>query len=249
MMSKGRFSAVTADRRPLRLRGFGMWKPLAFALARRGVTPNTVSMIGLAAGLGSGVMLAWTSHMTDLAILRGMCLLAVALIALRGACNILDGVMAVETGQCTAMGLLWNEVPDRVTDAATLIGAGYALGAHPVLGWAAALTATLVSYVRVQCRVAGAPMDYCGPMAKPARMVIIALAALWMGTAPLAWQAALDSGKGGAMTLALAVVTVGGIVTIVRRLERAARALSLKSGEAELAAADSAASSRAASIK
>lgn len=216
---------ASADRRPLRLREAGIWVPLAFALARRGVSPNAISAVGLAAGLASGVLLACTPHVTGDALLRVVWLLAVGSIALRGACNILDGVMAVETGQSTPVGLLWNEVPDRLTDAATLIGAGYALGADAEFGWAAALTAALVSYVRVQCRLAGAPMDYCGPMAKPMRMVVVALAALWMAATPVAWKPSWGIGGRGPMALALAIVVVGGVMTLLRRLRRAAKAL------------------------
>jgi hypothetical protein len=94
------------------------------------------------------------------------------------------------------------------------------LGGEPALGWVAALTATLVSYARVQCRFAGAPMDYCGPMAKPMRMIVIAFAALWMAAAPSAQPDAR-----GVMTLALAIVIAGGAATFIRRLRRAARAL------------------------
>jgi phosphatidylglycerophosphate synthase len=225
MMITDKSHAAANDRRPLRLREVGVWVPLAFSLARRGVTPNAISMLGLAAGIASGALLALTPHVTGDALARGVWLLAVASIALRGACNILDGVMAVETGQSTPVGLLWNEVPDRITDAATLIGAGYALGGEPALGWAAALTATLVSYARVQCRVAGAPMDYCGPMAKPMRMIIVALAALWMAAAPETWISAMNKNARGTMTLALAIIVAGGVVTLARRLRRAARAL------------------------
>ena len=225
MISGDKRLGAATDRRPLRLREAGVWVPLAFALARHGVTPDAVSIAGLAAGFVSGALLAATSYGTGEALVRGLWLFAAASIALRGACNILDGVMAVETGQSTPVGLLWNEVPDRITDAATLIGAGYALGSDPTLGWAATLTATLVSYVRVQCRIAGAPMDYCGPMAKPMRMVVIALAALWMAAAPAAWQWSAHMSGRGAMALALAVVVAGGAVTLVRRLRRAAHAL------------------------
>jgi phosphatidylglycerophosphate synthase len=140
MNSTHKTPAASTDRRPLRLRDVGIWKPLALALSRRGVTPNAISMAGLAAGLFSGALLAYTSSASARSCARCGCSRWRSSRARRR--NILDGVMAVETGQCTPVGLLWNEVPDRVTDAATLIGASYALGDHP--GWAAALAATLV---------------------------------------------------------------------------------------------------------
>jgi phosphatidylglycerophosphate synthase len=221
MIEKDKTARTPTDRRPLRLREASFWVPFALALARRGVTPNTISAVGLAAGLVAGVLLALTPHVTGDGLGRGLWLLAVVFITLRGSCNILDGVVALETGQSTRVGVLWNEVPDRITDAATLVGAGYALGADPTLGWAAALTATLVSYIRVQCRLLGAPMDYCGPMAKPMRMLLVALAALWMAVTPLPWRQLWSTSEHGVMTLALAIVAAGGAVTFVRRLRRA----------------------------
>lgn len=79
------------------------------------------------------------------------------------------------------MGELFNEVPDRVSDIAILIGAGYAAGGNATLGLLAALVAVLVAYVRAEGTVVGASQQYCGPMAKPERMVIILLAALHCG--------------------------------------------------------------------
>jgi len=65
---------------------------------------------------------------------------------------------------------LYNEIPDRVSDAAICIGAGYGSGSLPELGYVAAVVALFVAYVRAQGAVAGAPQEFCGPMAKPQRM-------------------------------------------------------------------------------
>ena len=102
------------DRRPLRARDAGFWIPTAYFMARRGVTANAVSIIGLAAGIITGLLLASTAYIEPGIHQRIVWLLAVAAVLFRGACNILDGVMAVETGTCTPVGLLWNEVPDRI---------------------------------------------------------------------------------------------------------------------------------------
>lgn len=214
---------VRTDRRPLKLREMFGWIPLAWWLARRGVTPNAVSLAGLVAGAAAGLLLAGNSYCINDSAIRVLWVAAALAIALRGACNILDGVIAVETGQASPVGLLWNEVPDRLTDAATLIGAGYALGGEPVLGWCAALIATLVSYARIQCRLAGAPMDFSGPMAKPMRMIVIVVTALWLAVTPDGWHPHIAGH--GAMTIALWIVIAGGAITFVRRLRNAARVL------------------------
>lgn len=214
------------DRRPLRVRDAQFWVPLARRLARQGVTPNGVSRLGLAAGLLSGLLLASTGCLEPGLLQRGIWVLAVLAVVARGFCNVLDGVVAVEAGRASPTGVLWNEVPDRISDVATLVGAGYAFGSEPLLGWAAALVAVLVAYARAQCRVAGAPMDFCGPMAKPMRMAVVSAAAIWSAVVPVSWS----SGWGlrherGVMAFALAIVIAGGLVTVLRRLHRAASAL------------------------
>ncbi len=148
------------------------------------------------------------------------------LIQLRGACNIMDGVLAVETGTSSRTGYLWNEFPDRLADAATMIGAGYAAGGDPTAGWAAALAAVIVAYTRALARVAGAPMDYRGPMAKPARLALVCAVAVYCALTPAVWQPGWGTGGAiGLMGAALWIVTGGCIVTIWRRLHHAAHCL------------------------
>ena len=62
-------------------------------------------------------------------------------------------------------------------------------------------------------------------MAKPQRMFVLTLVALWCGLTPHAWQPT-ESGTGWSIVaLGLIVVIAGGIVTTVRRLTRIARIL------------------------
>ena len=134
--------------------------------------------------------------------------------------------MAVETDASTPTGILYNEVPDRISDAAVFIGAGYAVGGDPTLGWAAALVAVFVAYVRVQNKVAGAAQDYCGPMAKPMRMALVCVAAAFLALTPVSWHPAWGRGEQwGLVTGVLIAIVAGGAVTGVRRLVRAARIL------------------------
>ena len=62
---------------------------------------------------------------------------------------------AVESGIASPIGELHNEVADRVSDAAILIGAGYALGSVPELGFVTALLAVFLAYVRAQGKAVG----------------------------------------------------------------------------------------------
>src|SRR5262249_35085490 len=112
------------------------------------------------------------------------------LIVLRLLANMLDGMVAIESGRASPVGELYNEVPDRVSDTATLVGAGYAGGGDMVLGYAAACVALFTAYVRAAGKAAGAPQEFCGPMAKQQRMFLVTLIALYCALTPRAWQPA-----------------------------------------------------------
>ena len=214
-------------RRPLKVRSLWGWQTLAHVLVKRGATPNAVSLVGLVVGLAAGVAVAATSidGLNDQLLLWAALLFMVG----RGFCNILDGVMAVEVGAGTRVGPLYNEVPDRLSDAAVLVGAGYAVGGVPVLGWAAALAAVFTAYVRVQYQVAGASADYRGLFGKPGRMVILAGCILVViivpQDAPLEFSLGADF-RMGVLGLGTALIAVGSVITASSRLRRSARELS-----------------------
>jgi len=103
-------------------------------------------------------------------------LIAIACIQLRLLCNLLDGMVAILSKRASRTGELYNEIPDRISDAATLIGAGYALGGSPVLGFVAACCAIFVAYIRAMGKIATGHQEFCGPMAKPHRMATMTAA-------------------------------------------------------------------------
>lgn len=173
-------------------------------------------------GLIAGASLALTRF--DVGPTRLWFLVGAACVQLRLLANMLDGMVAIESGQASAVGELYNEVPDRVADAVILIGLGYATGGSVVLGYLAGLVAMFIAYVRAAVKVAGGPSDFCGPMAKPQRMFLVTLAAVFCAAAPAAWLPALEGGE-GIPAGCLAVILVGGLCTAIRRLVRGSRAL------------------------
>lgn len=213
----------TGDRRPLVLRELEWLRRLAAKLAQRGVSPNSISIWGVLCALAAGCAWALTSGG---AFDRVLWVGGAVLTALRIFANTLDGLVAVEHDRASPEGLLYNEAPDRVSDSLLLIGAGYAHGSVPELGYLAACVALFVAYVRILGQVAGAPSDFSGPMDKGGRMITLIAAALYLGFAPLAWQPALGpDDRWGLPALALALIVLGGVFTAARRLHRAARQL------------------------
>jgi phosphatidylglycerophosphate synthase len=224
-MNQNTIAAIVApERRPMFTREWNISQQFAHWLVVRNVPPNDISLVGLAGGIGAGLALAGTNL---LPLTRTLFLLAAAGIILRGLGNLLDGMVAVEGGRASLLGGLFNEIPDRLSDIAILIGAGHAVGGNPVLGYLAALTAVFVAYLRAEGKVAGAAQQYCGPMGKPGRMVVILLITLYCGLTPGSWQPAVRIGNHdfGPMALGLMVIVVGGVVTAFRRLRRIAAEL------------------------
>ncbi len=211
------------ERRPIASRERAMAKRVASWLVARGASPNAISMAGMCAGVLAGAGLALTT-LSGWRIVGFI--LAAALMQLRLLANMFDGMVAVASGKASPIGELFNEIPDRISDTAILIGAGYAMGGWPALGYLAACAAMFTAYIRAEGSVAGAPQQFCGPMAKQQRMFVLTLACLYAALAPLSWQPSLPQfGRCGVIALSLAIIIVGTLLTAMRRLGRIAAAL------------------------
>lgn len=205
------------DRRPIKTRSAGWAQGMSRGLVRIGLTPNLVSLIGIAFSAVAGGLL-WCSPCREGGERALLLALAAGFIQLRLLCNMLDGLMAVECGLKSKTGDLFNEVPDRIEDIFILAGAGVAAGS-PALGLVAATLAVLTAYVRALGGSLGIKQDFCGPMAKPHRMFVTTL-----GCLAAAGEVMFCSAR-YALRGALLIVVAGAVVTALRRLLRLARAL------------------------
>jgi phosphatidylglycerophosphate synthase len=180
-------------------------------------------MAGMFASMAGGAAVAGTSFISPAWPLFAC---AAAMMQVRLLANLFDGMVAIEGGRASPVGELYNEVPDRVSDTAFFVGMGYALGGTPEVGYWAAILAVMTAYVRAAGGVAGGPQEYCGPMAKPQRMAIGTVGCLLAAVIPSEWLPHVEWLPGaGIMTLVLAIIAVGSLVTIIRRLARIAAAL------------------------
>ena len=217
-------------RRPIPARKTNLAIGFANWLARAGVTPNQISLFGLAVGVGAGIALFLTPILPD--IVRLLWIASAVMVVLRGLSNMFDGMVAVEHDRASPTGLLYNEIPDRLSDIALMVGAGYSIGGSVTAGWAAACVALLVTYIRAVGSLAGAPADFGGPMAKQQRMFSIAAVAFYLGVTPASWHPSFGTaGTMGLMGVMLWIIVVGGLLTAVIRLRRAALALRSRDGQ------------------
>ncbi len=213
-------TAPSGDRRPVASRSWKVSQAIASWLVARNCSPNLISIVGMVAGLVGGATFVTTARITGIGPM--LYLLVALCIQVRLLANLLDGMVAIQSGKASRLGELFNEVPDRVSDTALLVGAGFAWCSDRQLGLWAALAAMSTAYVRTTARTAGAPMDFCGPMAKQHRMVVLTLACLACVVVEVS-SPGIHSGQ--IMMLALWVILIGSVITTGRRLTRAARFL------------------------
>jgi phosphatidylglycerophosphate synthase len=210
------------DRRPIATRNRKWAQSSTAWLASRNVSPNAISIAGMSACIVAGIALGVTS----IADYRILWLIAALGAQLRLTANMLDGMVAIASSRTSKTGELYNEVPDRVSDAAVFIGAGFAWGGNITLGYIATILAIFTAYVRAAGKIAGAPNEFCGPMAKQHRMLVITLICVYAAITPRSWQTiTFNDSQFGLMTLGLVVIVVGCVITVIRRLSRIACAL------------------------
>lgn len=188
-------------RRPLASRQSGWARSSAAWLAHRRIAPNHISVASVVFAATSGFCF-WISPDS-----RWWLIGAAAGIQLRLICNLMDGMVAIEGGLKSKTGDVFNDLPDRFADLLIIAPVGYAAG-YPDLGWCAGALAVFTAYVRVLGGALGLKQDFAGPMAKQQRMAILTLAAIAGLFVPVA------------LTVALAVIAAGSLVTIFVRTFR-----------------------------
>ena len=207
------------DRRPIQSRNTHWAEFATRVLVSRGISPNAISLFGMFAAVAAGISF-YSTNITTGPGHRVLWLCGGILCQVRLLCNLFDGMVAVNRNIASPKGELYNEVPDRVSDAAVFIGLGYSTGGDVTAGYIAALLSVFVAYVRAMAKSIGAPNDFCGPMAKPQRMAIATVVAMYIAFSPDSWRL-----PWGEVKVALVIVILGGIVTALRRLVRAAKHL------------------------
>ena len=184
------------NRRPIKARSSRWATGITYALLKRTISPNQISVDN---GVIGSIMCAFA-------------------IQLRLLCNLLDGMVAIEGGKKSDLGSLYNEFPDRVADSLLIVGLGYAIG-YPDLGWFGALAAALTAYVRVFGGSIGLVQCFAGPMAKQHRMALMTVALLLNAIETPAY------GTHHALLTALIIIVVGSLITCGTRTLAIARQL------------------------
>ncbi|HXR47092.1 MAG TPA: CDP-alcohol phosphatidyltransferase family protein [Candidatus Limnocylindrales bacterium] len=212
-------------RRPLKSRDTKWATAIASRLARAGVRPNIISVAGSMFAASAGICFWFAGRSEGDWCWSILLILAICGMQLRLLCNLFDGMVAIEGGFKTKAGEIFNELPDRFSDAFIFIGAAYSVPEFVwtrELGWAAAVLAITTAYVRALGASMGAGQHFLGPMAKQQRMAVMTVACAAGALAPV-WPLTAKI-----IPVALTLVSAGCVVTIFRRCFRIAREMEFK---------------------
>lgn len=141
-------------------------RPLVKRMAARGITANQVTLAAALVSVLIALLVAWqAAHVWLFALIPVWMLLRMAL-------NAVDGMLAREFGQQSALGAYLNELSDVVADSALYLPFALLSGVSTLLVFVVVLMAALVEYAGVLGLMIGASRRYDGPMGKSDRAAV-----------------------------------------------------------------------------
>lgn len=141
-------------------------RPLVKRMAARGITANQVTLAAALVSVLIALLVAWQAAQVWLFALIPVWML------LRMALNAVDGMLAREFGQQSALGAYLNELSDVVADSALYLPFALLSGVSVLLVFVLVLMAALVEYAGVLGLMIGASRRYDGPMGKSDRAAV-----------------------------------------------------------------------------
>lgn len=151
-------------------------RPLVRRLYGLGVTANQVTVFACLVSVALGALLVGAPR-------KWFALVPVWMFVRMGL-NAVDGMLAREFGQKSALGAYLNELTDVVSDAALYLPFAFVV---PFTWWsvsAVIFAAALSEMTGVVAVMAGAARRYDGPMGKSDRAFVFSLLALWVALRP-----------------------------------------------------------------
>lgn len=140
-------------------------KPIGNFLARRGVTPDQLTGLGLVMAIATAV-----------AVGSGHTMLGVFLLTASALPDLFDGAVAKASQSASMRGAFFDSTADRITDALLVGGIGWHLqtikgGHYAMLAFAVLGVSTLISYMRAKAEIYG--LDAKGGLMERAERIIV----------------------------------------------------------------------------
>jgi len=179
-----------------------------------GVSSEMVAICGMILGILAGISFMATSEGIYSSLFW---MLGAVGCLLRAACIQLDNILKHPGRHHDPDDIFFEELPERVSDAVTLVGFGFAIDSSPWLGLAAALGAIFSAYVRSFgiSKGAGKIATSTGPMTRIHRLTLVMITATLM-----AIGVSLGDFRLTIPQAALWIIVTGCIATILMRWTR-----------------------------
>jgi len=187
-------------------------RPLVRALYKAGVTANQVTLAACLISVALGLYLVARP-------LAGGFLLIPLWMFLRMALNAIDGMLAREFGQKSALGAYLNELTDVISDACLYLPFACLAAFSPSWVWVFIVCSVIVEMTGVLGLMVGASRRYDGPFGKSDRAFVIGALALWVGLGLPTQQWAF---------VLFPVMSALCVLTIIRRVREGLREAQLK---------------------
>ncbi len=146
-------------------------RPVVRVLAKTGITPNAITVIGLLLSVGATAL-----------IITGHLVVAGILVLVSGLFDILDGALARQTNQTTRFGAIFDSTIDRIMESLLLLGLLVVFARESSLAGVILVGITmpsslLVSYIRARAEAMGLECKV-GIFTRAERVIILALGLL-----------------------------------------------------------------------
>lgn len=142
----------------------------------------------------------------------------------------LDGMVALASGQASKRGELLNDLPDRFSDTLIFAGVAHSNLCHSLSAYWVIIFALLVPYIGLFGQALGVQREFSGVMAKPWRMVALHVGT-WLTLGLLWWKDGQIDWLGlTVLDWTHLLIILGCIQTMYVRLSRIFQALRAKEG-------------------
>lgn len=187
--------------------------PVARALIRGDVHPNTITTLGTLVVIGSGVAFGY-----------GFIRLGGALLLVSGVFDILDGQVARQGGKITTFGAFYDSTLDRVGEGAVFTGLIFYFLTGPLpnelkvravgVALVGLVASLLVSYTRARAEALGVECKV-GIAARAERILLLGIPSLGFGAGP--WR------PGVLLFWIVVVLAIVSAITVIQRVAHVAR--------------------------
>lgn len=150
-------------------------RPSVNFLAKKGITPNQVTMFAMILSMIVGIVIALTQGA------KWILLFVPLFMFLRMALNAIDGLLAKEHDMQTKGGAMFNEMSDVIADVALFLPFALIVGINPIYVVLFTVVAVFNEMAGVVAQTLNGERRYDGPMGKSDRVFVVGFIALLLG--------------------------------------------------------------------